>query len=90
MDAPYLKTGILEMVKKRAPWLAVLFVGEMLTSVTMQNYGGEIQKVVALSFFMPLILSCGGNSGSQATSLIIRAMALGDVLLKRLVAGVPA
>jgi magnesium transporter len=81
LDAPYLKTDVLAMVKKRAPWLAILFVGEMLTSVTMQNYGGEVQKIVALSFFMPLILSCGGNSGSQATSLIIRAMALGDVLL---------
>ncbi|HSY75199.1 MAG TPA: magnesium transporter [Dongiaceae bacterium] len=81
LDAPYLKTGIFEMVKKRAPWLAILFVGEMLTSVTMQNYGGEVQKIVALSFFMPLILSCGGNTGSQATSLIIRAMAVGDVLL---------
>ena len=81
LDAPYLKTNVLAMVKKRAPWLAILFVGEMLTSVTMQNYGGEVQKIVALSFFMPLILSCGGNSGSQATSLIIRAMAVGDVLL---------
>ncbi|HEX3857713.1 MAG TPA: magnesium transporter [Verrucomicrobiae bacterium] len=81
LDAPYLKTNVMAMVKKRAPWLAVLFVGEMLTSVTMQNYGGEVQKIVALSFFMPLILSCGGNSGSQATSLIIRAMAVGDVLL---------
>ena len=82
LDAPYLKTGIFEMVKKRAPWLAILFVGEMLTSVTMQNYGGEVQKFVVLSFFMPLILSCGGNIGSQATSLIIRAMALQDVLLR--------
>jgi magnesium transporter len=81
LDAPYLKTSVIAMVKKRAPWLAILFVGEMLTSVTMQNYGGEVQKIVALSFFMPLILSCGGNSGSQATSLIIRAMAVGDVLL---------
>jgi magnesium transporter len=81
LHAPYLKTNVLAMVKKRAPWLAILFVGEMLTSVTMQNYGGEVQKIVALSFFMPLILSCGGNTGSQATSLIIRAMALGDVLL---------
>jgi magnesium transporter len=81
LDAPYLKTSLLAMVKKRAPWLAILFVGEMLTSVTMQNYGGEVQKIVALSFFMPLILSCGGNTGSQATSLIIRAMALHDVLL---------
>jgi magnesium transporter len=82
LDAPYLKTGIFEMVKKRAPWLTILFVGEMLTSVTMQNYGGEIKNAVALSFFMPLILSCGGNSGSQATSLIIRAMAVRDVLLR--------
>ena len=82
LEASYLKTGIFEMVKKRAPWLAVLFVGEMFTSVAMQNYGGEIQEVVVLAFFVPLILSSGGNSGSQATSLIIRAMALRDVLLK--------
>lgn len=82
LEASYLKTGIFEMVKKRAPWLAVLFVGEMFTSIAMQNYGGEIQEVVVLAFFVPLILSSGGNSGSQATSLIIRAMALQDVLLK--------
>ncbi len=82
LEASYLKTGIFEMVKKRAPWLAVLFVGEMFTSVAMQNYGGEIQEVVVLAFFVPLILSSGGNTGSQATSLIIRAMALNDVLLK--------
>ena len=82
LEASYLKTGIWEMVKKRAPWLAVLFIGEMFTSVAMQNYGGEIQEVVVLAFFVPLILSSGGNSGSQATSLIIRAMALQDVLLR--------
>ena len=82
LEASYLKTGIFEMVRKRAPWLAVLFVGEMFTSVAMQNYGGEIQEVVVLAFFVPLILSSGGNSGSQATSLIIRAMALQDVLLR--------
>jgi magnesium transporter len=82
LDAPYLKTGIFEMVKKRAPWLSILFIGEMFTSVAMQNYGGEIQKIVALSFFMPLILSSGGNTGSQATSLIIRAMAVRDVLMR--------
>ena len=82
LEDSYLKTGILEMVKKRAPWLAVLFIGEMFTSVAMQNYGGEIQEVVVLAFFVPLILSSGGNSGSQATSLIIRAMALRDVLLE--------
>ena len=82
LETSYLKTGIFEMVKKRAPWLAVLFIGEMFTSVAMQNYGGEIQEVVVLAFFVPLILSSGGNSGSQATSLIIRAMALQDVLLR--------
>jgi magnesium transporter len=82
LEASYLRTGIFAMVKKRAPWLAVLFVGEMFTSVAMQNYGGEIQEVVVLAFFVPLILSSGGNSGSQATSLIIRAMALQDVLLR--------
>jgi magnesium transporter len=82
LDAPYLKTGLLAMVKKRAPWLSVLFIGEMFTSVAMQNYGGEIQKFVVLSFFIPLILSSGGNSGSQATTLIIRAMAVRDVLLR--------
>src|SRR6267154_1259239 len=82
LEASYLKTGIFEMVRKRAPWLAVLFIGEMFTSVAMQNYGGEIQEVVVLAFFVPLILSSGGNSGSQATSLIIRAMALQDVLLR--------
>ncbi|HEV2692717.1 MAG TPA: magnesium transporter [Verrucomicrobiae bacterium] len=82
LEASYLKTSIFEMVKKRAPWLAVLFVGEMFTSVAMQNYGGEIQEVVVLAFFVPLILSSGGNSGSQATSLIIRAMALRDVELQ--------
>ena len=81
LEASYLKTGVFEMVKKRAPWLAVLFIGEMFTSVAMQNYGGEIQEVVVLAFFVPLILSSGGNSGSQATSLIIRAMAVRDVLL---------
>ncbi|HEY1662298.1 MAG TPA: magnesium transporter [Verrucomicrobiae bacterium] len=81
LEAPYLKTSIFEMVRKRAPWLAVLFIGEMFTSVAMQNYGGEIQKFVVLAFFVPLILSSGGNSGSQATSLIIRAMAVRDVTL---------
>ena len=82
LESSYLKTGVFAMVKKRAPWLAVLFIGEMFTSVAMQNYGGEIQEVVVLDFFVPLILSSGGNSGSQATSLIIRAMALRDVLLE--------
>lgn len=82
LEASYLRTGILAMVKKRVPWLAVLFIGEMFTSVAMQNYGGEIKGAVVLAFFVPLILSSGGNSGSQATTLIIRAMALQDVQLR--------
>jgi len=82
LETSYLKTGIFEMVKKRAPWLAILFIGEMFTSVAMQNYGDDMQKFVVLAFFVPLILSSGGNSGSQATSLIIRAMAVHDVLLR--------
>src|SRR5260221_2950312 len=81
LESSYLKTGIFEMVKKRAPWLAVLFIGEMFTSVAMQNYGGEIQEVVVLAFFVPLILSSGGNSGSQGTSVIIRPMPLPHGLL---------
>jgi magnesium transporter len=82
LDAPYLKIGLLEMVRKRAPWLSVLFIGEMFTSVAMQNYGGEMEKFIVLTFFVPLILSSGGNSGSQATTLIIRAMAVRDVMIR--------
>jgi len=65
LEASYLKTGIFWLVKKRAPWLAVLFIGERFTSVAMQNYGGKIQEVVVLAFIVPLILSSGGKSGSQ-------------------------
>ncbi|MGH7950635.1 MAG: magnesium transporter, partial [Limisphaerales bacterium] len=82
LEAPYLKTGIFQMVKKRAPWLTILFFGEMFTSVATQKYSNELQNAVTLAMFMPLILSCGGNSGSQATTLIIRAMAIHDVLLR--------
>ena len=82
LDAPYLKTGLFSMVKKRASWLAVLFVGETLTASAMGYFEGEIEKAVVLSLFIPLIISSGGNSGSQATSLIIRSLALGDVRLR--------
>lgn len=82
LDAPYLKIGMLDMIKKRAPWLAILFVSEMFTSTAMSRYQDDIEKCVVLSFFVPLILSSGGNSGSQATTLIIRAMALRDVELR--------
>src|SRR5437868_12567970 len=70
------------MIKKRAGWLCALFIGEMLTATAMGYFEGEIAKAVVLSLFVPLIISSGGNSGSQATSLIIRAIALREVTLK--------
>lgn len=82
LDAPYLKISVLSMLKKRAPWLSVLFVSEMFTSTAMQYFQTEIEKAAVLAIFLPLILSSGGNSGSQATTLIIRAMALRDVMLR--------
>jgi len=82
LDAPYLRIGMLEMVRKRAPWLVILFVSEMLTTTAMGFFEGEIAKAVVLALFLPLIISSGGNSGSQATTLIIRAMALGEVTLR--------
>src|ERR1700684_4622858 len=69
------------MVRKRAGWLSILFVGEMLTATAMGFFSAEIEKAVVLALFIPLIISSGGNSGSQATTLIIRAMALGEVKL---------
>jgi magnesium transporter len=82
LDTPYMHTGLLEMVRKRAGWLAILFVGEMFTATAMSFFEAEIAKAVVLALFLPLIISSGGNSGSQATSLIIQAMALGDVKLR--------
>ena len=82
LDTPYMHTGLLEMVRKRAGWLAILFVGEMFTATAMSYFEEEISKLVVLALFLPLIISSGGNSGSQATSLIIQAMALGDVKLR--------
>ena len=82
LDTPYMHTSLLEMVRKRAGWLAILFVGEMFTATAMSFFEGEIAKAVVLALFLPLIISSGGNSGSQATSLIIQAMALGDVKLR--------
>lgn len=79
LDASYLQTGLLEMVKKRAGWLSVLFVGEMLTASAMGFFEGEIAQAVVLALFVPLIISSGGNAGSQAATLIIRAMALEEV-----------
>jgi magnesium transporter len=81
LDAPYLDTDLATMVRKRAGWLAVLLLGEMLTATAMAYYEHEIQRAVVLALFVPLIISSGGNSGSQATSLIIRALALREVEL---------
>ncbi|HVO78749.1 MAG TPA: magnesium transporter [Candidatus Bathyarchaeia archaeon] len=82
LDTPYMHTSALEMVRKRAGWLAILFVGEMFTATAMGFFEEEIAKAVVLALFLPLIISSGGNSGSQATSLIIQAMAMGDVKLR--------
>jgi len=82
LDAPYLKIGLGTMIQKRAGWLAVLFIGEMLTATAMGYFEDEIAKAVVLALFVPLIISSGGNSGSQATSLIIRALAVRDLTLR--------
>lgn len=82
LDAPYMQTGFWQLVQKRAGWLSILFLGEMLTATAMGYYEEEIAKAVVLAVFIPLIISSGGNSGSQATTLVIRAMALGEVRLK--------
>lgn len=81
LEDPYMETPLLHMVRKRAVWLVILFVGEMLTATAMGFFEHEIQKAVVLALFVPLIISSGGNSGSQASTLIIRAMALGEVTL---------
>ncbi|MDQ1153214.1 magnesium transporter [Brevundimonas sp. SORGH_AS_0993] len=79
---PYLKTSFLGMYRKRVGWLGALFIGEMLTASAMQHYEDELAKAVVLTLFIPLIMSSGGNSGSQATSLLIRALALGQIRLR--------
>jgi magnesium transporter len=81
LDDPYMATPWPTLVKKRAAWLVMLFLGEMLTATAMGHFEGEIAKAVVLALFVPLIISSGGNSGSQATSLLIRALALGEVHL---------
>ena len=82
LDLSYTKTSLPEMIKKRAGWLIFLFLGEMLTASAMGHFDGEIEKAVVLALFVPLIISSGGNSGSQAASLIIRALALRELKLK--------
>jgi magnesium transporter len=82
LGQPYTEIGLVSMVKKRAGWLCALFLGEMLTATAMARFEHEIARAVVLALFIPLIISSGGNSGSQATSLIIRAIALQEVELK--------
>ena len=82
LDAPYLQVRLPEMVRKRAGWLAALFIGETLTATAMSYFEEELARAIVLSLFIPLIISSGGNSGSQATTLVIRAMALGEVTLR--------
>jgi magnesium transporter len=82
LDAPYLDVGLPEMVRKRAGWLAILFVGELLTASAMAYYEDRIERAVVLALFIPLIISSGGNAGSQATTLVIRAMGVGEVRLR--------
>ena len=82
LDAPYLEVGFWSMVRKRAGWLAILFVGEMLTATAMGYFEHEIARAVILALFVPLIISSGGNSGSQASTLVVRALALGELRLR--------
>ena len=81
-DEPLLETPLMQLVRQRAGWLVILFVGEMFTATAMGFFEGEIQKAVVLSLFLPLIISSGGNSGSQSSALVIRAMALSEVTLR--------
>jgi magnesium transporter len=81
LDEPYLEMPILKLFQKRVVWLIVLFIGEMLTASAMGYFQDEIAKAVVLALFVPLIISSGGNSGSQASSLIIQAMAVGEITI---------
>jgi len=82
LEAPYLTIDFVSLLKKRAGWLAALFLGEMLTATAMAHFEQEIAAAVVLALFVPLIISSGGNSGSQASTLVIRAIALGEVRLR--------
>jgi magnesium transporter len=82
LQAPYLEVGFFDMMRKRAGWLSVLLVGEMLTASAMGYFEEEIARAVVLALFVPLIISSGGNSGSQASMLVVRAMALGELRLR--------
>ena len=87
LDEPYVATPFWTLIRKRAGWLILLFLSEMLTATAMGRFEDEIARAVVLALFVPLIISSGGNSGSQAASLIIRALAVGELRLRGLVAG---
>jgi len=82
LEDPYLREPLLRLTRKRAGWLVLLFMGELLTATAMSYFEGEIAKAVVLTLFLPLIISSGGNSGSQASTLVIRSMAIGEIRLK--------
>jgi magnesium transporter len=79
LDQPYLRTGVTSIVRKRIGWLLLLFVTESLTGTVLRHFEGELQQAVALAFFVPLLIGTGGNAGSQTTSTLIRALAVGDI-----------
>ena len=79
LDAPYLQISVMQMLRKRGGWLSALFIGEMLTATAMGYFEEQIARAVILALFVPLIISSGGNSGSQATTLVVRAMALDEI-----------
>lgn len=79
LDEPYLDLPIFKLIKKRAGWLIVLFIGELFTASVMQYYEAQLAKVIVLTTFLPLMIASGGNSGSQASTLIIQAMAMGEI-----------
>jgi magnesium transporter len=82
LDAPYLEVGVLDMVRKRGGWLTVLFAGQLLTAATMSLFESALARAVVLALFIPLVISSGGNAGSQASTLVIRAMAMQEVRLR--------
>lgn len=82
LEDPYITTPVLHLARKRITWLAVLFVGEMFTQTAMAQFESEIERAAVLATFVPLIISSGGNSGSQATTLVIRALAVGEIALR--------
>jgi len=81
-DEPYISTSLVQMVRKRAPWLAILSIGEMFTATAMGYFEDELSRAVVLALFIPLVISAGGNAGSQAATLIIRSLALGEFTLR--------